>query len=127
VPTYVRVTESFNPAAAFELEHPGWTVIQTQDLSNSDELFLPSSHTVLVDASACGMPWALAHVAAHLDLEHHLDCCDGFTDEQEREASWLAALRMDYRFVVPPTDPLPHVGFHALEDFPMDGPPTVAL
>lgn len=126
--TYVRVTESFDPGMDLITRHPGWAVIQTTSLSNGDtELFFPADQTVFLDHTACGLDWALAHVTAHLDLGHHLDCPEGFTEAQEAAASWLAAMRMDYRPCEKPALDQQPLGFHALEDFPMDGPPSVAL
>jgi hypothetical protein len=88
--TFVRVTESFEPAADLRVRYSDWAVIQTTMLPNSvTEMFFPGDKTVFIDPSECGLPWALAHVTAHLDLGHHEDCADGFTDEQEeRRRGW---------------------------------------
>lgn len=134
---FVRVTESFEPASDLELRFPEWTVIQTDQMPNgTDEMFFPAEQTIFIDPSACDLEWAQAHIAAHLTLEHHLNCDNGFTDAQESEASWLAAMRMDYRpaktLMALPQQPLDvprqHLGFYMDdEDCPMDGPPTVTL
>lgn len=126
---FVRVTESFEPASDLGTRFPGWSVIQTDQLPNgTDEMFFPDEQTVFIDPSACGLEWAQAHVAAHLTLGHHEDCEGGFSETQESEASWLAAMRMDYRpakTLMKPTLPQQQLGFHALEDF--DEPPSVTL
>lgn len=60
------------------------------------EVLLPGSKLILLDCAVEDQEMELAHALAHLDL--HLDSIEagaGFSDDEEAQADWLAALRLD--------------------------------
>lgn len=74
-----------------------WRFLTTPLRGVTSELISPQAKAVLIDQA-----WwdrdaaeALAHQIAHLDLGHHEDMGRPFTDEDERQAVWLAQVRLD--------------------------------
>ncbi len=106
-----RVVERHQAATDLSERWPSWTVYEVEDLPPGvTERWLTPSETVLVNSVGCGREWALAHVTAHLDLSHHVQAREGFTQAQEDDATWLAEMRLDYDVTEFPLDGEPSLG-----------------
>ncbi len=122
----------FCPLTDFAERYPDWTHHAT-DLHGIDEVIDVERHLLLVDPKDEGEAWAVAHTTAHLDLEHHRDRHASFTEEQERDASDLAELRLGtWKPLQAQTldwiDEAPRIARdHDWSDIPLDGESTIQL
>lgn len=109
------------PLLEGDINLAGWTVRRANLGDGSHERWDPFLRLIRVDHP--DLEWMLAHIQAHLDLEHvnpdhRVMPPDHFTERQESDADALAAMRWDLDRLNPADD----------DDFdlpPMDGDPTV--
>lgn len=91
-----REIEEYDPRSDAALKWPGWS-LELADLHGVPEIICPLQQVVLVDEREWpeGADYAFSHALCHLDLGHHLSDQGTFTAEHEREADWLAQVRLD--------------------------------
>ena len=90
-----RTIHAYAPMGDLSLRHPLWRV-HASSLHGIGEVFDVPRRTVLIDPGTRGKQYAVAHALAHLDLGHVKSCGGGaFSEQQERDAHWLAQLRVD--------------------------------
>lgn len=105
-------TTPFCPFKFFAGKFAQWTAHFTRMYGLEDEVFDYDKRTILIDPGADGEAWALAHAAAHLELDHQNSGRRDFTADQEAAADALAeAWLWD--------------GSFPFTEIPVDGPPTL--
>lgn len=93
--TTERLIHAYDPLLDLADRHPKWRIEATR-LHGIGEVVDVPRHLILIDPGKRGSQYAVAHALAHLDLGHVNRCGGGsFTDQQERDAHWLASMRMD--------------------------------
>lgn len=90
-----RTINIYDPIIDLGRRHPEWTVLISR-LHGIGEVVDFSKRLLLIDPDPGREVYGVAHVLAHLDLGHVKACGGGaFTKQQERDADWLARLRLD--------------------------------
>jgi hypothetical protein len=115
-----RVHEKHQPERELVERWPEWSVFDTPDLEPCAERFSFELRTILMNSDG-DREWMTAHVLAHLDLGHHLEVGDDFSETEESDADMLVRVRLDL------FDFSPLAEKDEWDDIPIDGEPTVYL
>lgn len=91
----VRAIASYDPTADFAERYPDWTLYLSETPASAQEIYLPDLRNIFVSRLAWERDpdYALAHVVAHLDMDHEFD--GPFSHEVEMQAKYLATVRLD--------------------------------
>lgn len=93
--TLTRKTVDYDPRLHLHASYPTWHVTTAHLCGVTDHIACAEAKLVIVDPAAFDgcEDWALAHVAAHLDV--HMAQLGELTEDQCSQADCLAQIRMD--------------------------------
>lgn len=91
----VRAIAKYDPSADFAERYADWTLFISEMPGDIGEIFLPGRRTALVSRAMYekDADYAVAHVIAHMDLDHPIG--GPFSHDQEMQAKFLAQVRLD--------------------------------
>lgn len=91
----VRAIASYDPSADFAERYADWTLYISDMPGDIGEVFLPGRKNILLsrEVHEKDPDYALAHVIAHLDLEHEIG--GPFSHDEEMQARYFAQVRLD--------------------------------
>jgi hypothetical protein len=91
----LRAIARYDPSADFADRYPDWTLFVSDLPEGIGEVFLPGRLTVLVSRTVHekDADYAVAHVTAHMDLDHPIG--GPFSHDEEMQARFLAQVRLD--------------------------------
>ena len=88
-------TVDYDPRRHIDCDYPTWTVTTADLCGTADHVVCADAKLIIVDVYAFDHceEWALAHIAAHLDM--HIGQIGSLNGELCAQADYLAQVRLD--------------------------------